>query len=396
MIFDVLIVGGGPAGSTVAQLLAKAGWSVALVEKKIFPRNKVCGEFISATSFPLLQKLNLEHFYLTNGGPEIRRVSLFASDTILTSAMPDFSNLWGRALGREQLDTLLLDKAKQASAILWQPANVKSIERQNDVFLSTIVSENKTEHMTSRFVIMANGSWEKGPAFYHHYSHQPSDLLAFKAHFLNGELPLDVISLLAFPGGYGGMVNSDHGRMTFSCCIRRDILQNARMKYPGLSAGDVVLKHVSHFCLGVRRTLSIAERIGHWQAVGPIRPGIRQCYRDGIFFVGNIAGEAHPIIADGISMAMQSSWLLSQVLLDAKNIMPIESLGQVYTQEWNRHFKKRIRAAALFAQFAMRPWVVTSLLPIMQMFPGLLTFGAKLSGKINQVGELGPVGFPQN
>jgi acyl-homoserine lactone acylase PvdQ len=76
--------------------------------------------------------------------------------------------------------------------------------------------------------------------------------------------------------------------------------------------------------------------------------------------------------------------------------MPIESLGQVYTQEWNRHFKKRIRAAALFAQFAMRPWVVTSLLPIMQMFPGLLTFGAKLSGKINQVGELGPVGFPQN
>src|SRR5262245_14089568 len=51
---DALIVGAGPAGSAAALLLARAGWSVALIEKAEFPRRKVCGEFISATSLPLL------------------------------------------------------------------------------------------------------------------------------------------------------------------------------------------------------------------------------------------------------------------------------------------------------------------------------------------------------
>ena len=41
--FDALIIGAGPAGSSAAILLARAGWSVALIEKQRFPRRKVCG-----------------------------------------------------------------------------------------------------------------------------------------------------------------------------------------------------------------------------------------------------------------------------------------------------------------------------------------------------------------
>src|ERR1700733_9954824 len=102
MIFDALIIGGGPAGATIALLLADVGWSVAIVEKKIFPRRKVCGEFISATSLPLLETFGIADFYLTHGGPEVRRVGLFAAGTVLSSAMPPATNSlnhWGRALG---------------------------------------------------------------------------------------------------------------------------------------------------------------------------------------------------------------------------------------------------------------------------------------------------------
>ena len=55
MLYDAVIVGAGPAGSAAARLLAEAGWSVALVEKSEFPRPKVCGEFISATSMAVLE-----------------------------------------------------------------------------------------------------------------------------------------------------------------------------------------------------------------------------------------------------------------------------------------------------------------------------------------------------
>jgi flavin-dependent dehydrogenase len=389
--FDVLVIGGGPAGATTALLLAEAGWSVAIVEKKIFPRRKVCGEFISATSLPLLEKFGIADFYFTHGGPEVQRVGLFAGDTMLSSAMPPANhslNHWGRALGREYLDSKLLDRASRAGAKLWQPWTVKTLERKADLFTSTIISNKKIKQISARLVIMANGSWEKGLESRIH-NHSPSDLLAFKAHFRNCDLAPDLMPLLAFPGGYGGLVHSDGGRVTLSCCIRRDTLHNARLLYPGLLAGEVVLKHITTACVGVHQVLLCAKREGSWLSAGPIRPGIRRRYADGVFFVGNIAGEAHPVVAEGISMAMQSAWLLSQILLVRQDEIlsgkKYADAGQDYTKQWNAHFSNRIYAAALFAQLVMRPKTIRMLLPILKLFPTILTFGAKLSGKVKQV-----------
>ena len=55
--FDVAVVGAGPAGAAAAILLARAGWSVALVERQAFPRRKVCGECIAASNLALLDAL---------------------------------------------------------------------------------------------------------------------------------------------------------------------------------------------------------------------------------------------------------------------------------------------------------------------------------------------------
>ena len=120
----------------------------------------------------------------------------------------------------------------------------------------------------------------------HKWIHKSSDLLAFKAHFRNCELATDLMPLLAFPGGYGGLVHTDDGRVTFSCCIRRDTLTQIRQAYPKLLAGEVVLQHVIGSCLGVRQVLAHAKREGSWLSAGPIRPGIRKCYENGIFFAG--------------------------------------------------------------------------------------------------------------
>ena len=55
--FDAIIIGAGPAGSAAAILLARAGWSVALVVRQPFPRRKVCGECIAASNLPLPEKI---------------------------------------------------------------------------------------------------------------------------------------------------------------------------------------------------------------------------------------------------------------------------------------------------------------------------------------------------
>lgn len=393
MKLDALIIGGGPAGATTALLLAKAGWSVGLVEKKRFPRRKVCGEFLSATNLPLLQKLGIAEFYLSQGGPEVRRVGLYTADAVVTSVMPLVGSSiarGGRALGREHLDTALLHEAQANGAHIWQPAEAKTLQPTANEFTCTFRDGNETKELSAAVIVMANGSWEKQIGQPDIKDHKPSDLLAFKAHFLNANLPSDLMPLLAFPGGYGGLVHSDHHRVTLSCCIRRDTLHNLRLDYPGLSAGEAVLQYIMAHCRGVRETLTHAERQGNWLAAGPIRPGIRCCYKDQRFFVGNLAGEAHPVVAEGISMAMQSAWLLSQTLIAHKNEIltskGLNNAGADYTKQWRKHFVTRIHAAAVFAQLAMmRPWANSLLLPLVKQFPGILTFGAKLSGKIQQV-----------
>jgi 2-polyprenyl-6-methoxyphenol hydroxylase-like FAD-dependent oxidoreductase len=121
--FDALIIGGGPGGATSALLLAKAGWSVALVEKASFPRGKVCGEFLSATNWPLLRHLGVAESFVELAGPDVPQVGLFSGDHVVTSDMPRprTGDGWGRALGRDHLDTLLLYRAQAAGAHVWQP-----------------------------------------------------------------------------------------------------------------------------------------------------------------------------------------------------------------------------------------------------------------------------------
>ncbi|TIW31777.1 MAG: FAD-dependent oxidoreductase, partial [Mesorhizobium sp.] len=54
---DAIVIGAGPAGTSIALALARRGWGVAIVEKNMFPRRKVCGEYISASNLTLLDRL---------------------------------------------------------------------------------------------------------------------------------------------------------------------------------------------------------------------------------------------------------------------------------------------------------------------------------------------------
>src|SRR5215208_2712983 len=85
--YDAIIVGGGPAGSTAALLLSKAGWSVAVVEKAVFPRAKVCGEFISAASLPLLAELGVDSAFGISAGPPVRRIALYSGEVMVEAPM---------------------------------------------------------------------------------------------------------------------------------------------------------------------------------------------------------------------------------------------------------------------------------------------------------------------
>ncbi len=392
--FDALVIGGGPAGATAAQLLGRSGWSVVVVERHAFPRRKVCGEYLSATNLPLLEELGVAGTFREAAGPEVRRVGLFAGSAALTAALPRPPGVpsWGRALGREHLDTLLLARAAAAGAAVCQPWAVRALTREGDGYGCEIecCASGARREVRARVVIAAHGSWEAGtlPTQGRRRPARPDDLFGFKAHFRDADLPAGLMPLLAFPGGYGGMVHCDGGRVSLSCCVRRDQLGRLRRE-PGRAAGEAVLAHVLGACAGARAALAGARREGAWLAAGPIRPGIRLATPPGVFPVGNAAGEAHPVVAEGISMAMQSSWLLAKHLRGWReqggSPAALRAVAADYARAWRRCFAPRLQVSRLLARWAATPAAVALALSLLRHFPPLLTWGARLSGKTTRV-----------
>lgn len=410
--YDAIVIGAGPAGSSVALTLARHGWSVAIVEKGAFPRRKVCGEYISASNLVLLDRLEIGDAWRMNAGPEIRRVGFFSGETCVEAPMPDAKYLpsakdaFGRALGRDVLDALLLQAAQSAGAAILQPCRAVAIDRDGDMQKVRIQarenSGGETTALRAPVIVAAHGSWEPGPlpSQFEKIS-RPSDLLGFKAHFTGSSLAPDLMPLLAFPGGYGGMVLADHGRLSISCCIRRDMLARLRRsrnsghdgpkqddpKQDGhVSAAEAVFRHLMASCRGVSDALDGARLDGRWLAAGPIRPGIRACYEQDIFRVGNAAGESHPIIAEGISMALQSGWLLARELAGASSGREgREAAGRRYQAAWRGLFSTRVYAAAAIARVALGPAGPALMAGAVRNFPQALTLGAHMSGKTRPV-----------
>jgi 2-polyprenyl-6-methoxyphenol hydroxylase-like FAD-dependent oxidoreductase len=258
-----------------------------------------------------------------------------------------------RALDRETLDALLLDAARHAGARLLQPFNVSD-----------------ASGIKARTVIRACGSWQRNA--------QPaaSDLFGFQAHLSACNLPPNIIALIPFPGGYAGVVERANGQATFACCIRRDQLERIRTR--GGSAGEAVLSHAMEASAPLLRAVATAKREGPWLGAGPLHPGRRALFSDGVFTVGNAAGEAHPVVGEGIAMAMQSSALLAESLL--MQATP-EKAAHVYARAWKHRFRVRLWASAAFARLAMLP-AAPRLAPFFGAAPGVLTAAARLSGKL--------------
>jgi menaquinone-9 beta-reductase len=395
--YDAIVVGGGPSGATAGALLARAGWRVAVVEKVLFPRRKVCGEFISETTWPLLRQLGVAAALLKIAGPPVRRVGIYAGNNMITSNMVsahcEDTGGGGRAVGREHLDTLLLQHAATAGATIWQPYALTQFAEHKSGYDCTVLNKS-TRHsrvLRSRLIVAAHGSWEVGPLPTQDLRRKPrpSDLFGFKAHFLGSSLPPDLMPLLAFPGGYGGMVHTDTGRVSLSCCLRRDRLERCRRESPGVRAGDAVLAHIAASCRGVSLALATATLKGVWLSSGPLRTGIRTFGRDGIFAVGNAAAEIHPVVAEGISIAIQSAVLLCEQLIarpglrhtSAHCASEFDDCRALYARSWRSNFSQRLRVGAAYAAVFSRPISTRIASVLLKSFPQLLSEGARWSGK---------------
>jgi menaquinone-9 beta-reductase len=119
-LHDVLVVGGGPAGSSCAYWLAEAGWDVAVVEKKVFPREKTCGDGLTPRSVCQLADMGVEGALA--GAHRYTGLRAHAFGRVLDLPWPEHPTFpsYGYVITRHDLDAIVNERAVKAGASVWQ------------------------------------------------------------------------------------------------------------------------------------------------------------------------------------------------------------------------------------------------------------------------------------
>jgi menaquinone-9 beta-reductase len=173
---DVLVVGGGPAGSSCAYWLADAGWDVVLVEKKRFPRDKTCGDGLTPRAVRQLQDMGLEG--ALSGSHKYVGLRACAFGRTLEMNWPDHPSFpsFGYTITRRDLDQIVAELATKAGAqvhqgceatepVLADPPHMSSGHGDFAAALPAVsavrikdVASGASREIRARYVVVADGS----------------------------------------------------------------------------------------------------------------------------------------------------------------------------------------------------------------------------------------------
>ena len=126
-MFDVAIVGGGPAGSSCAAFCAAAGLRTAIFEREKFPREKVCGDCINPACWPILRRLQVGQRLRDLPHGKLARVDFIGiTGQRISVALPEDENA-EIAIKRSLFDNVLLERARELGTTIFESATVTAL-----------------------------------------------------------------------------------------------------------------------------------------------------------------------------------------------------------------------------------------------------------------------------
>ncbi len=153
---DVLVVGGGPAGSAAAITLARAGRDVILVDKAVFPRDKFCGDGLTTDALRLLEGLGLDPARVPSWQPIEHAVVRSPSGRVTRYPLPTDAGLLAATATRADLDAALLDEVRRAGVDVREGHAVTATSIQAD---RVVVQAEGIGPIHARYAIGADGMW---------------------------------------------------------------------------------------------------------------------------------------------------------------------------------------------------------------------------------------------
>ena len=153
---DVVVVGAGPAGSSAATSLARAGREVLLVDKATFPRDKCCGDGLTALALRLTERLGLDPTTLPSWTTVGSAVVSGPSGHAVRFPLPDGPGTHAAVVRRSELDAALVDLARRSGAKVLDGHAMVGIAEHDD---RVVVDVDGLGEVHARYAVAADGMW---------------------------------------------------------------------------------------------------------------------------------------------------------------------------------------------------------------------------------------------
>jgi geranylgeranyl reductase family protein len=392
---DVLVIGGGPAGAATAYWLAEAGHDVVVVEKKLFPRVKTCGDGLTPRAVHQLDEMGLTdrltHFHAYDG---LRTVAHGMTLELKWPDHPVYPN-YGYVVRRCDLDTMVAEHAVKSGATLLQGTEALGpIVRDGLVTGARLKDKDSgiTRELSARYVVVADGANSRfGRALGTNRNRSYPQGMAIRGYFASPisdtpwiESALDVRDRAgnSLPG-YGwifplgdGEINVGIGLLStfrdFKCVNTTHLLDSyAHMVAErwGIDPGHPTCKPTS----------------GRIPMGGSVGPNKGPTY----LVVGDAAGSVNPFNGEGIDYAYETGRLAADTIHEALvsgDPLVLSAYPRQVQAEYGQYFK----VARLFARIIGHPALMRELTRVGMHSRTLMEWVLRIMANLLRPDEVGP------
>lgn len=366
-VWDVIVIGAGPAGASVAAQVAAAGRSVLLVERKAFPRQKVCGGCLNSQSVALLARRGLDVALRAQGARPITTLHLCSGHQRAVVPLPS-----GLAITRAVLDAVLV-RAAIASGAAFLPETTAAVEGDTTAGAAnlhetrsvTLEQQGRSSAVAAaRVVVVAGGLGHRALRELDtmHDEVAPDARVGVGTVADAGVVAVEpeTITMTIAGGGYVGVAGVEGGRVQIAAALDPAYLRASG----GATAAVRSILASAHIAIAVD-----GDDLT-WLGTVPLRRHASASVARRIFVVGDAVGYVEPFTGEGMTWALAAADALVPIALQA-----VETWDPRIGRQWQtrcdtlvtRH-QRRCRAVARVLRY---PVVAHAVVAVLSQYPGM-------------------------
>ena len=356
-MFDVAIVGSGPAGAACAAFCARAGLNTLVLERESFPREKVCGDCLNPACWPVLRGLELAQ--------RVRALPHGRLDDV------DFIGINGRtlrvplpagddaeiAVKRSLFDHLVMIRARELGATIHERMTVTALSAPNAARPNWTITAGG-EKFESRVLVAADGRNSTVARLCNLLPRIEKERIALQTHIPLPSTFGDRVVLQFLPEGYSGQAPVGEGQLNL--CLVSTASNIAAMRRWA----------ERRFKLSPEQT---------WRSTTPLTRAPIACAQRSLFLIGDVARVVEPFTGEGISYALNSAELAARAIVSLRQGVNENEVAQTYGAAHARLYRGRLWVNRLARAAVLSPRAASAFLQIAPFQPAILRL---LTGKI--------------